>query len=117
LKINHAVTQIINPAIRYEYKNSTYEVRHAVGVDTSKLFAARTGIRGSNDLVWVGRSANLAAKLCSLREGAYASWITEDVFNAMHDEAKYTDGKLMWEERTWAARNMAVYRSNWHWKP
>ena len=33
-----------------------------LGIDTSKLFVARTGIRKSNDLVWVGRAANYAAK-------------------------------------------------------
>lgn len=117
LKINHAVTQIINPAIKEQYKDSQYEVRQAVGIDTSRLFIARTGIRGSNDLVWVGRSANYAAKLCSLREGAYSSWITDSVFDALSDEAKYSNGQSMWEKRTWTARNMTVYCSSWRWKP
>ena len=68
LKINHAVLKIINPAIRSVYRNSTYSVKHQVGIDSSDLFAARTGIRGANDLVWVGRAANYAAKL-SARTG------------------------------------------------
>lgn len=118
LKINHAVTQIINPAVKKQYPSSTYEVRQSVGVDTSRLFAARTGIRGSNDLVWVGRAANYAAKLCSLREGSFSSWITKDVFNALNEGAKFSnDGQLMWEERSWTTRSMTVYRSNWRWKP
>lgn len=117
LKINYAVTQIINPALKSLYPKTSYEVRQAVGVDTSSLFIARTGIRGSNDLVWVGRAANYAAKLCSLREDSYASWITEDVYNNLHESAKITNGKHMWEKRHWTARSIDVYRSSWHWTP
>lgn len=69
--IDYAVTQIINPKILEKYPASPYTVRHAVGVDISQVFIARTGIRGSNDLVWVGRAANYAAKLCALREALY----------------------------------------------
>ncbi|MEL6579108.1 MAG: adenylate/guanylate cyclase domain-containing protein [Cyanobacteria bacterium J06621_12] len=58
LKINYAVTKIINPAIEECYPKSTFTVKQVVGIDTSDLLVARTGIRGSNDLVWVGRAAN-----------------------------------------------------------
>lgn len=117
LKINYAVTKIINPQLRAVYKNKgDFEVRQAVGIDKSELFVAQTGIRGSNDLVWVGRAANYAAKLCSLRQADYTSWITEDVYNTMTDNAKIgSDGRNMWEKRTWTAKNMTVYRSNWTW--
>nr|BDT33784.1 adenylate/guanylate cyclase domain-containing protein [Myxococcus sp. MH1] len=117
LKINYAVTQIINPSLKAQYPTSEYEVRQSVGVDTSTLFAARTGIRGSNDLVWVGRAANYAAKLCSLREGVYTSWITSSVYDVMANEVKTTNGTSMWEKRHWTARKIDVYRSSWHWAP
>ena len=67
LKINFAVTKIINPAIADIY-DSSYSVRQSVGIDSCELFVARTGIQGSNDLVWVGRAANYAARL-SARSG------------------------------------------------
>jgi len=117
LKIKHAVVKIINPAIEARYPKNPYKVQQSVGVDTSKLFVARTGIRGSNDLVWVGRAANYAAKLCALRDGVYASWITENVYDNMDDKAKYTNGTAMWEKRTWTSRNITVYRSSWMWSP
>src|ERR1051325_7049118 len=47
LKINHAVVKIINPAIKTKF-STDYSVKHSVGVDTSTLFVAKTGIRGSN---------------------------------------------------------------------
>lgn len=116
LKINHAVTQIINPLIQSYYK-TTFAAQHAIGVDTSDLMVARTGIRGSNDLVWVGRAANYAAKLSTFRDPPYASWITADVFDRLQSSAKETDGKPMWEKRVWTARKLDVYRSSWRWKP
>jgi class 3 adenylate cyclase len=115
LKINDARVKIINPAMKKQYTNTDYELRHVVGVDTSDLFIARTGIRGSNDLVWVGRAANYAAKLCTLTPD-YPSWITATVYNSLDDSAKYSDGKNMWEARSWTAmNNTTIYRSNWRW--
>jgi class 3 adenylate cyclase len=63
LKLNHAVNQILMPALRRKWNATDFSVRHVVGIDTSKMFVARTGVRGRNDLVWVGRAANYAAKL------------------------------------------------------
>lgn len=119
LQINHAVLKIINPKLKAQYPDSTYVVKQAVGVDTSKLFVARTGIRGSNDLVWVGSAANYAAKLCSLREGNYASFITDDVFKKLNEEAKYGGDpkQLMWEKRTWTSMGISIHRSSWSWPP
>ena len=119
LQINYAVSKIVNPKLKEQYPSSNFSVKQAVGIDTCKLFVARTGIRGSNDLVWVGSAANYAAKLCSLREGNYASFITEAVFNKMKNEAKYGGDpkKLMWEKRYWSELGINLYRSSWTWKP
>jgi class 3 adenylate cyclase len=118
LQINYAVKQIINPAIKGQYPNSTYALAHAVGVDLSEAFVARTGIRGSNDLVWVGRAANYAAKLATLREGDFATWITADVYNKMNDSSKEGGNpkRNMWEQRTWTKLpGVSLYRSHWRW--
>ncbi len=115
LKINYAVQKIIMPALAFY--NNGYVLRHAVGVDTSKLLVARVGVRDDNDLVWVGRAANYAAKLCALRDGDYTSWITGEVYDKISKEAKIaSDGRNMWEERSWTARNkMRIFRSSWRW--
>ena len=117
LKINYIVTKIINPLIKKHYPTTNYHVKQVVGIDSSELFIARTGIRGSNDLVWVGRAANYAAKLCSLSP-EYSSRITETVYNKLNDSAKYSsDGKPMWEAAKWTdMNNMKIYRSTWWWK-
>jgi class 3 adenylate cyclase len=114
LKIHYAVDSIIAPAIKAQYQQQTYVPQHVVGIDTSKLFVARTGVRGANDLVWVGRAANYAAKLATLPHD-YPTWITEEVYKNMHESVKFTNGVAMWESRSWTAmNNKTIYRSSWY---
>lgn len=114
LKINYAVRRIINPALKVQYETE-YEIKQVVGVDTSPLLVAQTGIRGSKDLVWVGRAANHAAKLCNL-PATFASRVTKEVYDVLPDNVKMSDGVSMWQQMTWnAMRNRTIYRSNWTW--
>lgn len=118
LMINYAVSKIINPALKAQYPLEIYQVRHAIGIDRSQLLAARTGVRGDNDLVWVGRSANYAAKLCSLRLG-YPINITKDVYDKLQNPSKFgSDGSTnMWTQQVWKEKNIYVYCSSWTWEP
>jgi class 3 adenylate cyclase len=116
LKLNWCRMEIINPLILKQYPSKTYQLKHVVGIDRSTLRAARTGARGANDLVWVGRAANYAAKLSSLPD-THASRITGDVYSRLNDEAKYSNGVSIWEEAKWTDMgNMKIYRSNWRWQ-
>lgn len=121
LQINYVVQSIINKTIKEIFPSTGFQIQQAVGIDTSDLFIAKTGIRNSNDLVWVGRSANYAAKLCSLREGSFASFITEGVFSRLSNDTKYGHGgdplQPMWEKVMWHDMGIAIYRSNWWWNP
>lgn len=117
LKINFAVAHIINPALATQYPATEYRIQQVVGIDTSSIMAARTGARGDNDLVWVGRAANHAAKLTEL-PAEFPTRITGDVFDALAEDLK-TGGnprRSMWEERSWTAMGgRRIYRSRWSW--
>jgi len=115
-KINYTVFHIINPAIKIQYPNSEYQIEQVVGIDTSELWVAKTGIRGSNDLVWVGRAANYAAKLSSLNP-SFATNITKEVYEKLHKSMKISnDEEHMWNESKWSDMNSSIiYRSNWWW--
>jgi class 3 adenylate cyclase len=92
-------------------------VKQVVGVDRSSLWVARTGVRGDNDLVWVGRAANYAAKLTEIANDD-ASFITGEVFDRLADSAKYKSGTTtpMWRGRRWSQMNdMRIYSSDWTW--
>ncbi len=112
LKINWAVRDFINPLLAAQYPSANYQVKQTVGVDTSSLLVARTGIRGSNDLVWVGSAANHAAKLCSLTPD-FPTRISAAVYAMLHDSLKRTDSRPMWQEATWVGAT--IYRSTWWW--
>lgn len=117
LKINYARLEIINPAIKAQYPNARYQVKHVVGIDTSQLYVSRTGIKGFNDLVWVGRAANHAAKLTTLSP-EYPSRITREVFIKLMESSKYSappKTELMWESVKWTTMNRSIYRSNYYW--
>jgi class 3 adenylate cyclase len=115
LQICGVVQNLINPAIKKQYPTTTYKLDQSVGIDTSPLYIARTGTRGANDLVWVGRSANYAAKLCSLRIGAYKTWITSDVYLKLNESMKYyTAGGVktnIWTLHTWKKMDIKIYAS------
>lgn len=117
LQINWAVSHIVNPALKTQYGTNAYQLSHVIGIDTSSILAARIGVRNDNDIVWVGRAANYAAKLTALDTG-HAVYITGDVFGRLIDTSKYGGDpkRLMWESCTWNTMNkMAVHRSNWTW--
>jgi class 3 adenylate cyclase len=110
LQINWAV-DLINAELKSFYEDKTdYVIRQAVGVDNGKLLVAKTGIRGSNDLVWVGTAANRAAKLCALREGSYTSFLTSPVYKVLHKSAKFgKDDKNMWTKLHWSDYDIDIY--------
>ena len=111
LKINYAVCNIIPQAKKKQYPKNNYGIAQVVGVDTSNLFIARTGIRGSNDLVWVGRAANYAAKLTTL-PATHSTYITKDVYDSVHESIKFKNGKSLWENVRWSEmNNKIIYRS------
>jgi class 3 adenylate cyclase len=124
LKINYAFLKIIKPKLLAKYpslETGSYKLAHCVGVDTSEVLVVRGGIRNNNDLVWVGRAPNVAAKLSAIRNSPYHSYITDSVFNVMTDEAKIgSDGRQMWEKRenSDVVKGVStIYRSSWTWTP
>ena len=116
LKINWAMKKLVQPAIKKQYSDTDFVLHHTVGIDATKLMVAKTGIRGANDLVWVGRSANYAAKLCTESHHT-PTWITGEVYDAMLEQVKVgSNGANMWTAKSWTKMNgMRVYCSDWTW--
>lgn len=117
LKINYAVQRIINPALVAQYRASSYQVRQVVGIDTGPIRAARTGVRGDNDLVWVGRAANYAAKLTELKRDE-RTFITKAAFDRLDDDAKFSGSprRPIWKPYRWTSmNNHQIYGSIWAW--
>lgn len=116
LKLNHAVSKIINPRFVATYGDNHIKIRHTVGIDTSKIWAVKTGVRADHDVVWIGRAANIAAKLSEVNSDK-PSWVTQAAYRKMSDEVKISkDNRAMWTRATWSDHNDAVvYGSSWRW--
>jgi len=116
LNINWTVINILRPAMKKQYPNNAFQLKQRVGIDTSSLFVARTGIRGSNDLIWVGNAANNAAKMAALSTG-YPSYISATVYGMLNDSSKYGgDPKRdMWTDLGSNALGYKIYGSTFWW--
>jgi hypothetical protein len=75
-------------------------------------------VRGDNDLVWIGRAANYAAKLTECRND-YPTWLTEEAYVKLNDSSKLSGtpaNENMWKKFNWAnMNNIPVYGSSWWW--
>lgn len=117
MEIYWAVQNVVNPAFKKQYPDSELTVESVVGIDTSTIRAARTGVRGDNDIVWVGRAANYAAKLTEIKQ-SQKTWITKNVYDWMHESVKMggEPKRNMWSKHIWTEHDRSeIYGSTWHW--
>ena len=94
LMINYAVEKILKPMLEDHFKSlssSSFQISHCVGIDTGSFLAVKAGLRNANDIVWIGRPPNLAAKLSEIREENYSEYITNEVFQGLNNSLKYGD--------------------------
>lgn len=117
MKINYAVQSILNPAFKRQYKSSDFVIKQVVGIDVSPIRTARTGVRGGNDLVWVGRAANFAAKLTEIKLEE-RTWITKSVYDRMNDSVKKSGADVnYWKSYKWSQNaDHPIYGSKYVWQ-
>ena len=80
----------------------------------------RGGVRGTNDIVSIGRAPNIAAKL-SEKRGAKSIFISDSVYGYLNDTVK-TDsgGSNMWSNMgvtQFGSATVRFYGSSYWWKP
>jgi len=129
MQISWTVIEVLRPKFaRYPpFASSGLSIRHGTGIDVGEVFVARTGIRRNNDLVWVGRAPNIAAKLASIREGTFTTYVTDAVFSELDDSTYWhqpgggVSKKIMWHYWNWpdapAGMRPESYRSSYYWRP
>jgi class 3 adenylate cyclase len=113
MKINYAIGHIVNPAMKPTY-NTDFVVKHSIGIDKSPIRVARIGVKNDNDLVWVGRAANHAAKLTNIPIPELPIWISHDVFVGLDKNLiTFPNGSNVWDVRKWTQMNeQLVYGTN-----
>ena len=118
LNIKWGITNIVQKEHDAMYQSTINKIGYTVGIDSETHYAVRTGIRGGNDLVWIGNAANLAAKLTKHNWAPYNSIITKRVYNYLNENSKYdAKGKNMWLSEYSEEIGETVYKSSYHWEP
>lgn len=69
------------------------------GIDHGDIYAVKVGIRGTNDVAWVGRCTNTAAKLSNVLRSPDNIGATRAVYGALHASRTHTDGEHMWSDQ------------------
>lgn len=113
----YAAVRKVNKEIKVAYPNSRYEIDFAAGIDVSDLFVVRTGVRGSNDLAWIGTAANNAAKLSEKSHPGCKTFITGRVFDRINKQSKYggANNSCMWSNLQQTIMGQQIYGSGWWW--
>lgn len=99
LQINTFFRFILIPEFTgfYGSRLAGFALNQTVGIDRSHVFICRAGARNDNDLIWVGRAPNIAAKLSNIRNG-YNTLITNAVYGPTLNEVTYDckTGESLW---------------------
>ena len=115
LEINYAVKNYIQAELDRNWTGG-FKIRHVIGIDTSEIRAARTGVRGDNDLVWIGNAANHAAKLTGLSADT-PTWITKRVYDYLEESQKTgPKGENIWRKWHWTEHNDEDIYSTTYWR-
>ncbi|MBQ9789906.1 MAG: adenylate/guanylate cyclase domain-containing protein [Lentisphaeria bacterium] len=117
LQIHFIVTKI-NEKIKEVFPSTDYLINYAVGIDVSDLFIVRTGVRGANDLAWIGNAANVAAKLSEMLRKNDKTFITERIFVRLNEQSKFggKNKECMWKNIGEAIAGESIFASSWIWK-
>jgi adenylate cyclase len=122
LQMNYIVTKVLRPKAEAKFpslKEKGFAVQHCVGVASSEVFVVRGGVRGSNDLVFIGSAPNIAAKLSEIRKSPWHTYITHQVYQRLEDGSKRSGDDDMWTavKCTLGEERWDCYKSAWTWKP
>lgn len=124
LNINWTVSQVVLPRVKDQFESlekAGYFMSHAVGIDFGKILAVRAGYHEKNDLVWIGRAPNLAAKLSDIRHPPYTTFVTGDALRQCPRSSWFGGDPpaCMWEELgyEWLGETIPIFASCWYRMP
>jgi class 3 adenylate cyclase len=117
--------EVLGPRFKSYFSTNSAAVGQALefdlgfGIDDGEIFAVRVGIKGTNDVAWVGRGTNTAAKLANLSGTPNSIWITRAVYEELSKTGKYSGDRHMWadeEFRTIGGAKRAIRKTTYRWK-
>lgn len=114
----HFIINKVNEQIKSAFPSTDYSIKYATGIDVSSLFVVRTGVRGANDLAWIGNAANVAAKLSEMSREFDRTFITQRLYERLNNQSKYggKNHECMWKCTSEIVEGESIFASAWYWK-
>jgi adenylate cyclase len=121
-QIFYSVENILNPFAKKKFqsiRDHNVIIKNCIGIDTGEARAVRAGVRNNNDLIWIGKAPSFAAKLSDVREYPYSVFISQKVYEMMHESVKFYNGNDVWENRNFefAEQKHNIYRTKFMYLP
>jgi class 3 adenylate cyclase len=79
----------------------------------------RVGIKGTNDVAWVGRCTNTSAKLSNVTRSPNNIAITRAVYERLNNDRKYSNDVHMWSDeqlREFGGVTRGIRTTSYHWR-
>jgi adenylate cyclase len=124
LQIDWFVTELLRPKFEKYFENNKSALGKALnfevgcGIDDGWIYAVKVGIKGTNDVAWVARATNTAAKLSNVGSGTRNIYITGVAYDRLHDWAKLSKGVNMWSDVSFmdiGGTSRGVRSTTYHW--
>lgn len=105
MRMAWCIHEVVEPSLRgYD------DIDCGIGIAYGRLLVVKAGIGGkphNNDLVWVGRPANLAAKLSDEGRHPERIWIDEETYNRLDEEHRnFQNPQMSWRQNMWQQRQL-----------
>ncbi len=105
MKIDWFVTNVLRPKFRKYFESNNAAVGNALsfdvgfGIDDGSIYAVRIGIRGTNDVAWVGRCTNTSAKLSNVPRYPSNIAVTREVYGRLVEPQLLSSVNMWSDER------------------
>jgi adenylate cyclase len=121
MAINYYVLKILPDYIKAALPTvaaAGWELKHGIGIDSGTAFMVRGGVRNNNDLVSVGSSPNVAAKLADIRDLDPIHITERSLAKVRSDVRTHADGRersRFCSEQVIGGSSVRVASSQWFW--
>lgn len=121
MQLKWFVNYVLEPQFRKYFTNNQTAIGSALdfsigcGIDEGEIFAVKVGIRGTNDVAWIGRCTNTSAKLSGVADSIA---ITRAVYERLWDNRKFSNGVHMWSDESYqvfGGVQRAIRATTYHW--
>ena len=88
------MADVFDGVIKRKLRGYDKELDCGIGIAFSPMLAVRAGLSrnpNNNDVVYIGRAANMAAKLSDKGKYPYNLWIDKEIYGRLVDEWKYDE--------------------------